>query len=147
VQWKRPEDWQSPNSEDALFGAGTMSLASRTERHKAVSESKLLVGTGPGIARRLMDGDTDVHWYLDPEEPDVLWCALGYAYPAWLWVPVEPNAAALAEVLSASHPRPELRLTELTETARGYLGFLDEVDVPHGAANVSPNTIWPSGRS
>lgn len=131
VEWKRPEDW-APFEDDSGFpAAGTMQLASLTERHEAISESKVLVGAGPTVTQRLLGIEHDVHWYLDPRKPEVLWCALDFAYPAWLWVPVEPTAAALAEVLSASLPRPALEFTELTETSRGFLGFMSTVKVPN----------------
>jgi hypothetical protein len=130
IEWKRPEDW-TPPEDDSIFGAGTMDVVSLTERHEAISGGKLLVGTGPTVTRRVIPIDADVHWYLDPGKPDALWSALGYAYPAWLWVPVEPTAEALAEVLSSSHPTPALERTELTETSRGFLGFMHQVMVPN----------------
>lgn len=84
----------------SLFG--TMRTGPDEALDARIREGKVLVGTGPEAMRRGIQIEVPVHWYLDPADPSRLWCALGSFYFAWLWVPVEPEPAALAEVLSQS---------------------------------------------
>lgn len=93
-------------------------------------KGKLLVGTGPDAGRRWTAQRSAAAWYVDPDEPDVLWCALGGFYPAWLWVPVEPTAAGVREAVGAPFPARPAARAELTRTARGVVGPLREVLVP-----------------
>ena len=107
-------------------------MPDESELDTRLREGKVLVGSGPAVTRRMMGGTkTAVAWYLDPAEPDQLWCALGDTYTAWLWIPVSPEPAALAEVLAHSHPAAQLTRQEMTGLARGYIGAMDEVGVPN----------------
>ncbi|ADD43975.1 hypothetical protein [Stackebrandtia nassauensis] len=128
VNWRDPADWEPP---DESASGGTLRNPTTMELDASIREGKLLVGTGPSVNMRGMGLDVDVHWYLDPGQPDQLWCALGFFYDPRLWIPVEPEPAALAEVLSASHPKPALNTVTLTSFTRGFLGFRDEVMLPN----------------
>ena len=97
----------------------------------AVRDGKLLVARGPAVQRRWDGDDVDVCWYVDPAEPDRLWCALGPDYPGWLWVPVAPQSGALAEVLGGMFPKPALRMADFTRHERGFAGYLSKVTLPN----------------
>ncbi|MGA8112880.1 MAG: HEAT repeat domain-containing protein [Actinocatenispora sp.] len=133
ISWLDPTSWEPA---DALSGeyehtARTISVPFYEELDAERRTGKLLVGTGPSTTRRGMGYDIDAHWYLDPADPDSLWCALGGYFPAWLWIPLSARPDALREVLSGTFPRPELGRLELTALFRGYLGFRHEVEVPN----------------
>jgi hypothetical protein len=131
VELRPIEDWHVPGADEFERSDGTINIPALTERHVDICAGTILVGSGPVVPRRLMAFDDPVHWYLNPDKPDVLWCALDSSYPAWLWIPVEPTPAAFAEVLSASHPTPKLRLTELNRTAHGFIGYTTDVKIPN----------------
>jgi hypothetical protein len=128
IDWHAPSDWK-PVDDEAWTGTMSNELLDSMDAQQRAG--KVLVGSGPAVSRRAMGHDSKVNWFLDPEQPQQLWCALGEFYAAWLWVPIAPTASAVAEVLSASHPRPELTRLDLTSFTRGFLGFRDEVLVPH----------------
>lgn len=130
IAWRPPSEWDDdPKDEVSLFG--TMRTGADEALDARIRAGKVLVGTGPEVMRRGIPLEAPVHWYLDPAEPSRLWCALGPFYFAWLWVPVEPEPAALAEVISHSHPKPSLTDGDMTGFTRGYLGNRDRVVVPH----------------
>lgn len=101
----------------------------RDEYDRAQRAGRFLVGTGPSVTARLMGFEQDVHWYAD--EKGGLWCALAGYYPAWLWVEVAPTADGLREVLSTTFPRRDLFRTGLPASARGFLGYTHDVEVPN----------------
>lgn len=133
IDWRAPDQWEPADAHgdaDGRESPGTVSMEHLDDDDLELREGKVLVGTGPAVVRRGMGYEVEAAWYLDPAEPDRLWCALGSFYPAWLWIPVEPTADGVAEALEGVFPRPALRRAELTSFARGFLGFRHEVLVP-----------------
>ncbi|GLW66773.1 hypothetical protein Arub01_50170 [Actinomadura rubrobrunea] len=135
IDWRAPDHWEPADElgdgdERVHDASGTMSVEHLDDDDLRLREGKALVGTGPAAARRGTGYEVEAAWYLDPSEPDRLWCALGSFYPAWLWIPVEPTADGVAEALEGVFPRPALRRADLTSFARGFLGFRYEVLVP-----------------
>lgn len=127
ISWRDPESFE-PAAEQAW--TGTMSNARLDSIDYARRRRKLLVGTGPEVARRDRQHPSRVHWYVDADEPELLWCSLDRSYSAWLWVPIEPTPQAVAEVLSHSHPRTPLTRLDMSATARGFLGFRNDLLIP-----------------
>lgn len=128
ITWRAPDEWEPPEEDSS---AGTLNNQDTRRLDARIREGKLLVGTGPSVTMRGLGIDVDAHWYLDPDEPERLWCALGHFYDPRLWIPVEPNPDALSEVLSSSHPKPGLRNADLPGFVRGFLGFRQEVSLPN----------------
>lgn len=136
VVWLDPADWEP--AWQHVEESGAMSREHRDVDDELLRKGKLLVGTGPEAVRRWTGQRLAAAWYLDPDEPGVLWCALGGFYPAWLWVPVEPTAAGVREALGEPFPaRPAARV-ELTGFARGFLGERHLVTVPDVAPDDPP---------
>lgn len=128
ITWREPKDWEPPGEDSS---AGTLNNEATRELDAQIRESALLVGTGPSVSMRGLGIEAVAAWYLDPSDPQRLWCALGDFYDPRLWIPVDPNPDALAEVLSASHPKPASPNTELTGFVRAFLGFRREVLLPN----------------
>lgn len=129
IDWRPPAEWAPGDKPDTVMG--TIQVPRFEDADTRLRAGKVAVGTGPVTTRRGMGHDVAVTWYLDPEAPDRLWCALCDDYPAWLWIPVEPAAAPITAVLAGMFPRPELFATDLTAFARGFLGMTSEVRVPN----------------
>ncbi|TDC81246.1 hypothetical protein [Actinomadura sp. 7K507] len=128
VVWLDPADWEP--AWQHVEESGAMSLEHRDVDDELLRKGKLLVGTGPESVRRWTRQRLAAAWYVDPDEPDVLWCALGGFYPAWLWVPVEPTAAGVREVLGEPFPAAPAARVELSRFVRGFLGLRHLVTVP-----------------
>lgn len=129
ISWRAPAEWDTGGDEEQFLG--TMRTEADSALDKRMREGRVRVGSGPEVVRRAMGSELAAEWYLDPADPSRLWCALGDCYPAWLWVPVAPEPAALTEVLSHSHPTPALTRTDMPGFTRGFLGFRSETVVPH----------------
>jgi hypothetical protein len=101
------------------------------EADTALRSGKVLVATGPAIRKRFESWDNEVSWYVDPAEPDRLWCALAPYFPGWLWVPVAPEPAVIDEVLGGMFPKQRLSRIDFTRHERGFVGYIGSVRVPH----------------
>ena len=123
------EEWSEPDLD--RYPAHTIYNPALVGADRAVRTGKVLVATGPSTPVRDGSYTQDVQWHVDPAAPDRLWCALSSSYPGWLWVPVEPSAEALAEVLRGMFPRPALRRVDFTRHERGHLGLCTAVKLPH----------------
>lgn len=128
ITWRDRDDWESPDEDSS---AGTLNNADTRRLDSRIRDGKLLVGTGPTVNMRGLGVGVDAGWFLDPDRPEQLWCALGDFYDPRLWIPVEPNREALSEALSSSHPKPRLRNADLTSFVRGFLGFRQDVVLPN----------------
>ncbi|TDE32175.1 hypothetical protein [Actinomadura sp. 6K520] len=128
VDWLDPADWEP--AWQHIEESGAMSPEHLDAEDELLRKGKLLVGTGPETVRRWTRQRLGAAWYVDPEEPGVLWCAPGGFYPAWLWVPVEPTAAGVREALGEPFPAPAAARVELTGFVRGFLGLRHLVTVP-----------------
>ena len=131
VVWMDPADWEP--AWQHVEESGAMSPVHLDADDDLLRKGKLLVGTGPETVRRWTRQRLAAAWYVDPDEPDVLWCAPGGFYPAWLWVPVEPTAAGVREALGVPFPAPPATRAELTGFTRGFLGLRHQVTVPYVA--------------
>lgn len=127
IDWRDPSDFKPVTDES---WTGTMSNELLDSLDARARDSKVLIASGPSIKRRGTTEPSTVHWYLDPAEPQQLWCALDECYAAWLWIPVAPTAEAIADALEQSHPSPQLNRQQLTKFNRGFLGFAHEVAIP-----------------
>lgn len=128
VVWLDPADWEPAwqHAEES----GAMSPGRLDTDDELLRKGKLLVGTGPEAVRRWTGQRLAAAWFLNPDEPDVLWCALGGFYPAWLWIPIEPTATGIGDALGEPFPRPAAPRVELTGFTRGVIGLRHLVTVP-----------------
>jgi hypothetical protein len=125
-----PADWSEPDLTD--YPARTVRLDTMVTADRAVRAGKVLVAKGPSTTKRPGSlSEMFVQWYVDPATPDRLWCALSDRYPGWLWVPVEPTADALREVLDDMFPTPARRRVDLTRWVRGFVGHPRDVPIPN----------------
>lgn len=125
-----PPEWEEVE-DPADYPVNTMLTDQLEAADCAVREGKVLVAQGPANSRRFPLFPGDVQWYADPAEPGLLWCALGYFCPGWLWVPVTPQSDALAELLGGMFPRPALKMADFTRHERGFVGNLDDLSLPN----------------
>jgi len=128
VGWLDPADWEP--AWQHVEESGAMGREHLHSDDELLRKGKILVGTGPETVRRWTGQRLAAAWYVDPEEPDVLWCAPGAFYPAWLWIPVRPSPAGVREALGEPFPAPAAARAELTGFARGFLGLRHSVAVP-----------------
>lgn len=128
VVWLDPADWEP--AWQHVEESGAMTLERRDVDDELLRKGKLLVGTGPEAVRRWTGQRLAAAWYFDPDEPGLLWCAVGGFYPAWLWVPVEPTPEGIREALGEPFPRPPAARVELARFVRGVLGLRHLVTVP-----------------
>ncbi|MGA8112878.1 MAG: hypothetical protein WCA46_04350 [Actinocatenispora sp.] len=131
IDWSPADDWEAESDDPADQWGGGIVVPGLVELDRERRAGMVCVGRGPGVARRGIGYDVTVYWYLDPQAPDTLWCALGAEYPSWLWFPVPPTVAGLREALSDVLDRPSLRRPDLPASVRGFLGYRRNVQVPH----------------
>jgi tetratricopeptide (TPR) repeat protein len=108
---------------------GTLHTAATLELSRTMLQGRRIVARGPATRRR--EGTEEPSWILiDVRKPESLLVALSEAYPPFLWLDGGATAETLAAALGEFFPQPDLSRLQLTEVARGFMGYRLQFGVP-----------------
>ncbi|MEU7897129.1 hypothetical protein AB0B45_30220 [Nonomuraea sp. NPDC049152] len=120
---------ETAESEESVFD-GIMHTEA-TLRHVHENRPHMMrVASGPEYAGK-QGFETKAAWYVDTRDPTGLLLAASSSYPTFLWIPADGTVEGMRRALGGLFPSPRPTRATLPRTARGFMGYADQIGVPN----------------
>ncbi|MEC9399232.1 MAG: hypothetical protein VYE40_02905 [Myxococcota bacterium] len=93
-----------------------------------MTQNKIRVANGGYTLPNGMGVDLEPAWYIDQNNPDVIWLAASSSVPPAYWIDVELSADAMIQALESLMPPPE---EAPRKEIRAIMGYEQELAVPN----------------
>lgn len=108
---------------------GTMHTTATLQLSREILQRSHLVAFGPASKTRDRISEPTL-LFIDEAHPESLRLAFSEAYPPFLWLDAGTTTGTLLESLAEVFPRPKLKRLDMTQTARGFMGYRLRFGIP-----------------